>query len=100
MPAVAVARDFLVLINRKACDAADFTAAQKFITGAGSVGKVIRLDQDSADVGINNNPSVFLRYFGFIKFGSRVDLYFPIGTKINVTLEEKVTGGKSIIATY
>jgi len=38
--------------------------------------------------------------YGFIKFGSRVDLYFPIGTKINATLEEKVTGGKSIIATY
>jgi len=38
--------------------------------------------------------------FGFIKFGSRVDLFFPIGTKINTQLEEKVTGGQSIIATY
>jgi phosphatidylserine decarboxylase len=38
--------------------------------------------------------------FGFIKFGSRVDLFFPIGTKINVGLEEKVTGGQSIITTY
>jgi len=38
--------------------------------------------------------------FGFIKFGSRVDLFFPIGTKINVSLEEKVTGGQSIITTY
>ncbi len=38
--------------------------------------------------------------FGFIKFGSRVDLYFPLGTKINVELEQKVTGGQSIIATY
>ena len=38
--------------------------------------------------------------FGFIKFGSRVDLYFPLGTKINTQLEEKVTGGQSIIATY
>ena len=38
--------------------------------------------------------------YGFIKFGSRVDLYFPIGTKINIQLEEKVTAGQSIIATY
>ena len=38
--------------------------------------------------------------FGFIKFGSRVDLFLPIGTKINTQLEEKVTGGKSIIAKY
>mgnify|MGYP006235270067 CR=1 FL=1 len=37
---------------------------------------------------------------GFIKFGSRVDLFLPIGTKIKVTLEDKVTGGKSIIAKY
>jgi phosphatidylserine decarboxylase len=38
--------------------------------------------------------------FGFIKFGSRVDLFFPIGTKINTQLEEKVTGGLSVIASY
>jgi phosphatidylserine decarboxylase len=38
--------------------------------------------------------------FGFIKFGSRVDLFFPLGTKINVKLEENVTGGQSIITTY
>ena len=38
--------------------------------------------------------------FGFIKFGSRVDLFLPLGTKINVVLEEKVTGGESIITTY
>ena len=38
--------------------------------------------------------------YGFIKFGSRVDLFLPIGTKLNVKLEEKVIGGKSIIATY
>ena len=38
--------------------------------------------------------------YGFIKFGSRVDLFLPIGTKINVELEQKVTGGQSIITTY
>ena len=36
--------------------------------------------------------------FGFIKFGSRIDLYLPLGTKINVELNQKVTGKKSIIA--
>lgn len=35
---------------------------------------------------------------GFIKFGSRVDLFLPIGTKINVSLNEKAIGGKTIIA--
>ncbi|MFC6877611.1 phosphatidylserine decarboxylase family protein [Flavobacterium myungsuense] len=35
---------------------------------------------------------------GFIKFGSRVDLFLPLGTKINVQLNEKAVGGKTIIA--
>ena len=35
---------------------------------------------------------------GFIKFGSRVDLYLTLGTKINVKLNEKAVGGKTIIA--
>ena len=35
---------------------------------------------------------------GFIKFGSRVDLYLPIGTPINVNLGDKVRGGESILA--
>ncbi len=36
---------------------------------------------------------------GFIKFGSRVDLLLPIGTKINVALNEAVQGGVTVIAT-
>ena len=35
---------------------------------------------------------------GFIKFGSRVDLYLPLGTEINVKLNQKAVGGKTIIA--
>lgn len=35
---------------------------------------------------------------GFIKFGSRVDVFLPLGTKINVSLQDKVKGGLSIIA--
>ena len=34
---------------------------------------------------------------GFIKFGSRVDLYLPIGTKIDVKLKDKVTGSQTVI---
>jgi phosphatidylserine decarboxylase len=37
--------------------------------------------------------------YGFIKFGSRVDLLLPIGTKINVSLNEVVQGGVTVIAT-
>jgi phosphatidylserine decarboxylase len=37
---------------------------------------------------------------GFIKFGSRVDLFLPVGTKIEVKIGRKVTGGQSIIAMY
>ncbi len=35
---------------------------------------------------------------GFIKFGSRVDVYLPIGTKVNVSLGNKVKGGVQVIA--
>lgn len=35
---------------------------------------------------------------GFIKFGSRVDLYLPIGTKIDVELNQVVKGGINIVA--
>jgi phosphatidylserine decarboxylase len=34
---------------------------------------------------------------GFIKFGSRVDLYLPIGTEVQVKLGEKAIGNKTII---
>ena len=36
---------------------------------------------------------------GFIKFGSRVDLFLPLGTPVNVVLNQKAIGGKTIIAT-
>ena len=35
---------------------------------------------------------------GFIKFGSRVDLYFPLGTKIEVQLKQNAVGNETIIA--
>ncbi|TAD81745.1 MAG: phosphatidylserine decarboxylase family protein [Bacteroidetes bacterium] len=35
---------------------------------------------------------------GFIKFGSRVDVLLPIGTPVNVTLNQTVQGGVTILA--
>lgn len=36
--------------------------------------------------------------FGFIKFGSRVDVFLPLGTEINVELNQKVKGGVTVLA--
>jgi phosphatidylserine decarboxylase len=38
--------------------------------------------------------------YGFIKFGSRVDVFLPVGTKISIKMNEVVKAGQSIIATY
>lgn len=35
---------------------------------------------------------------GFIKFGSRVDIYLPLDAKVQVTLNQKVKGGVTILA--
>lgn len=35
---------------------------------------------------------------GFIKFGSRVDLYLPLDAKIEVSLQQKVKGNRTVIA--
>lgn len=35
---------------------------------------------------------------GFIKFGSRVDLFLPLGTQVEVQLNQKAIGGETIIA--
>jgi len=37
---------------------------------------------------------------GFIKFGSRVDLFLPLNAKIDVKLHDKVTGLKTVIADF
>ncbi len=38
--------------------------------------------------------------YGFIKFGSRVDIILPVGTKINVALNQVVKGGVTVLATW
>ena len=37
---------------------------------------------------------------GFIKFGSRVDLFLPVGTKLNVQLNQMVRGGETVVAEW
>lgn len=37
---------------------------------------------------------------GFIKFGSRVDVLLPPGTKVNVELNQVVQGGVTVLATW
>ena len=36
--------------------------------------------------------------FGLIRFGSRVDIYMPKNTKIDIGLGDKVVAGETIIA--
>ncbi|MCE2734217.1 MAG: phosphatidylserine decarboxylase family protein [Flammeovirgaceae bacterium] len=36
--------------------------------------------------------------FGFIKFGSRVDIYLPLNAKVKVKIDEVTTGGETVIA--
>lgn len=38
--------------------------------------------------------------FGFIKFGSRVDVYLPLGTTINVTMNQVVKGGVDVLGKW
>lgn len=37
-------------------------------------------------------------HMGFIKFGSRVDVYLPVGTEVCVTMGQRTTGNETIIA--
>jgi phosphatidylserine decarboxylase len=37
--------------------------------------------------------------FGFIKFGSRVDVFLPVNAKIEVKLNQNTKGGETILAT-
>lgn len=36
--------------------------------------------------------------FGFIKFGSRVDIYLPLDVKVKVNINDVTTGGETVIA--
>ncbi|UBM57358.1 phosphatidylserine decarboxylase family protein [Marinilongibacter aquaticus] len=38
--------------------------------------------------------------FGFIKFGSRIDVYLPLETKVLCQIDDKTVGGKTVIAEF
>lgn len=38
--------------------------------------------------------------FGFIKFGSRVDVFLPLGTKVDVKIGDKVSGGLTVLGRF
>jgi phosphatidylserine decarboxylase len=60
---------------------------------AGAVARRICVYAKKGDHAIQNEE------LGFIKFGSRVDLYLPIGTKVNVKIGDIVENSVSVIAT-
>ena len=37
-------------------------------------------------------------HMGFIKFGSRVDVYLPVNSEVCVTMGQKTTGNETVIA--
>ncbi|MBC8464416.1 MAG: phosphatidylserine decarboxylase family protein [Bacteroidetes bacterium] len=59
---------------------------------AGAVAKRIVMYSEEGDKATQGDD------FGFIKFGSRVDLFLPLDAKINVQIDEKVKGNQTIIA--
>jgi phosphatidylserine decarboxylase len=44
------------------------------------------------------DPVVQGEEYGFIKFGSRIDIFLPPGTKVKVNLNDKVVGGETVLA--
>jgi phosphatidylserine decarboxylase len=46
-----------------------------------------------------NQPVAAATEFGFIKFGSRIDVYLPIGTKVDVKIGDVVQGKTTILGT-
>lgn len=59
---------------------------------AGAVAqRIVTYSEEGKPCRINEN-------LGFIKFGSRVDLYMPLGTKVHVKVGDKVDGNVTLIA--
>ena len=61
---------------------------------AGAVARRIVTYSKEGDQAVQGND------FGFIKFGSRVDIFLPLDTKINVQLGEISKGNRTVIATF
>ncbi|MDO4706832.1 MAG: phosphatidylserine decarboxylase family protein [Porphyromonadaceae bacterium] len=59
---------------------------------AGAVAqRIVTYSEEGQEVRINDN-------LGFIKFGSRVDLYLPLGSEVCVNLGDRVRGNITLIA--
>jgi phosphatidylserine decarboxylase len=58
---------------------------------AGALARRIVMYSKEGDVGEQSEQ------FGFIKFGSRVDIFLPLGTKVKVELNQTVKGGITAI---
>lgn len=67
-------------------------AAVLFRQIAGALAKRIVMYSEEGDEAVQGED------FGFIKFGSRVDLFLPLDAKIEVSLDQKVKGNQTIIA--
>ena len=46
------------------------------------------------------DKAIACKEYGFIKFGSRIDIFIPINTNIKVNIGDKTISGQSIIGTY
>jgi len=61
---------------------------------AGAMARRIVYYPTPEDIALQGNE------FGFIKFGSRVDLLLPPSVKVKVNLQEKVRGAETVIAIF
>jgi len=93
--------DYLVAWHPKSS-----TQNERFTTVIGNEGFDILVRQIAGKVArkienyLKEGESVIKgKELGFIKFGSRVDVFLPLHAKIEVNLNEKVDVGKTIIAT-
>jgi phosphatidylserine decarboxylase len=59
---------------------------------AGAVARRIKYYCNLGDIATQGDE------MGFIKFGSRVDIFLPIGSKVTAKLNDMVVGGETIIA--
>ncbi|MBO6515330.1 MAG: phosphatidylserine decarboxylase family protein [Bacteroidia bacterium] len=59
---------------------------------AGAVARRIRFYVDTGDTVTQGEE------MGFIKFGSRIDVFLPLDAKINVKLDQKTRGGETVLA--
>ena len=60
---------------------------------AGAVARRIVMYSKAEDIAVQGKD------MGFIKFGSRIDLFLPLDAKINANINNVVKGGETVIAT-